>query len=203
MFSHIWATYLTHPFRDAYVCFVFGGCFNFFRGFLKKIFYRNKLEARFLCQNIRLNMPFTRIPNLWGFTWKNFENGQKDRYLSFGDSLFFLFLDNFPKNLIGYFLNFWCQNILFWLNRTRTFCFFWGKIIFWVFGGYFYTKILNFFKKSCISCPKKFLNRLFFQKTYLSYVELCQEHAGDSGFPRKNRFWGQNGQKYANFIKIS
>ena len=43
---------------------------------------------------------------------------------------------------------------------------------------------------------------LFCLKITYTYVELCQEHAGDSGFSSKNRFWGQNGQKYANFDKI-
>ena len=35
---------------------------------------------------------------------------------------------------------------------------------------------------------------LFFEKTTYTYVKLCQEHAGNSGFSRKNRFWGQNSQ---------
>ena len=43
---------------------------------------------------------------------------------------------------------------------------------------------------------------LFSLKSTYAYVKLRQEHAGDSGYSRKNRFWGQNGQKYANFDKI-
>ena len=53
-----------------------------------------------------------------------------------------------------------------------------------------------------ISTPKNFLVNLFCLKTTYTYVKLYQEQAGDSGFSRKNRFWGQNGQKYANFGKI-
>ena len=72
--------------------------------------------------------------------------------------------------------------------------FFREKIIFLVFGGYFDTKIPNFLKKLYLESPKKFLVNLFFEKTTYTYVKLCQEHAGNSGFSRKNRFWGQNGQ---------
>ena len=65
-----------------------------------------------------------------------------------------------------------------------------------------YENFGKIFKKLNFKPLKKFSNRLFFLKTYLIYVELCQEHAGDSGLPRKNRILGQNGQKYANFGKI-
>ena len=149
-------------------------------------------------------MPFFPIPKLWGFDLKKIRKWPKNGYSSFGESLFF-----FPSKTVfdlffefNFFLFF--SNIFYFDGRRSVhWAFFEEKSFFGFSGEFFDTKIHNFFKKLYLEYPEKFLVNLFFEKTTYTYVELCQEHAGDSGFSRKNRFSGQKGQNMQILTKFS
>jgi len=147
-------------------------------------------------------MPFFPIPNLWGFDLKKIQKLPKNGYLSFGESLFFFLPRQFSTFFLNLFFFFSFQIYSILMEDDPYIELFSRKNHFFGFWGYFDMKIPTFFKNSIFDPQKNFLVNLFFLKTTYTYVKICQEQAGDSGFSRKNRFRGQNGQKYVNFGKI-
>ena len=59
----------------------------------------------------------------------------------------------------------------------------------------------KYFKNSSFEAKGKFSYDCMILKIVYTYVKLCQESIVRSGFPWKNQFWVENGQKYLNTEK--